>query len=257
VQDEWKNHGREVLKNLATKKIIKEIKPAEIMNSNGKAKPADLTNRIFEVEMIYDVLEFIKEAKYMDSLGVELSRNIQNLVLNENRYYFEINNLNYMLNEYNEIQNSFTSFEKKTIMSEFLKDLGKIIDEGTQKDWKSINKQTYILRCMGEINKINKTRLMVVKDLTTINAEVKSVYKLDIVTLQVECPSMADFMYIQNENIKMHNARLSARMDTIKNSCNIIEFIVRDYAKDKKDSRPEKDKNSNTKIYESLKMFKF
>jgi hypothetical protein len=33
--------------------------------------------------MIDDVLEFIKEAKYMDSLGIELSRNIQNLVLNE------------------------------------------------------------------------------------------------------------------------------------------------------------------------------
>lgn len=74
------------MKNLATKKIIKEIKPAEVISSTGKPKQADLTNRIFEVEMIYDVLEFIKEAKYMDSLGVELSRNIQNLVLNENRY---------------------------------------------------------------------------------------------------------------------------------------------------------------------------
>lgn len=133
-----------------------------------------------------------------------------------------------MLNEYNEIQSSFTSFEKKTIMSEFLKDLGKIIDEGTQKDWKSINKQTYILRCMGEINKINKTRLMVVKDLTTINSEIKSVYKLDLVSLQVEQPTMTDFMRNQTENINIHNARLAARMDTIKNSCNIIEFIVRD-----------------------------
>jgi len=47
-----------------------------------------------------------------------------------------------MLNEYNEIQRSFKSFEKKTIMSEYLKDLGKTIDEGTQKDWKSINKRT-------------------------------------------------------------------------------------------------------------------
>lgn len=75
-----------MLKNLATKKIIKEIKPAEVISANGKAKQPDQTNRIFEVEMIYDVLEFIKEAKYMDSLGVELSRNIQNLVLNENRY---------------------------------------------------------------------------------------------------------------------------------------------------------------------------
>lgn len=68
--------------------------------------------------MIDDVLEFIKEAKYMDSLGIELSRNIQNLVLNEYRYYEEISGLKYMLNEYNEIQRSFKSFEKKTIMSE-------------------------------------------------------------------------------------------------------------------------------------------
>jgi len=37
----------------------------------------------FEVDKIDDVLEFIKEAKYMDSLGIELSRNIQNIVLNE------------------------------------------------------------------------------------------------------------------------------------------------------------------------------
>jgi len=133
-----------------------------------------------------------------------------------------------MLNEYNEIQNSFKSFEKKTIMSEFLKDLGKIIDEGTQKDWKSINKQTYILRCMGEINKINKTRLMIVKDLTTINSEIKYIYKCDLVSLKVNMPSMADFMNNQNEHIKAHNARLTARMETVKNSCNIIEFIVRD-----------------------------
>jgi len=52
VQDEWKNHGREVLKNLATKKIIKEIKPAEVTGSNNKPKNPDQTNRIFEVEMI-------------------------------------------------------------------------------------------------------------------------------------------------------------------------------------------------------------
>lgn len=78
----------------------------------------DHTNRKFQVEMIDDVLEFIKEAKYMDSLGIELSRNIQNLVLNEYRYYEEISGLKYMLNEYNEIQRSFKSFEKKTIMSE-------------------------------------------------------------------------------------------------------------------------------------------
>jgi len=51
VQDEWKNHGREVLKNLATKKIIKEIKPADVI-VNGKTKKQDETNRIFEVEMI-------------------------------------------------------------------------------------------------------------------------------------------------------------------------------------------------------------
>ena len=81
---------------------------------------------------------------------------------------------------------------------------------------------------MGEINKINKTRLMVVKDLTTINTEIKSVVKLDLVSLQVEQPSMSEFINNQNENIKIHNARLTARMDTIKNSCNIIEFIVRD-----------------------------
>lgn len=54
MQDEWKNHGREVLKNLATKKIIKEItkKPAEVTGSNNKPKNTDQTNRIFEVEMI-------------------------------------------------------------------------------------------------------------------------------------------------------------------------------------------------------------
>lgn len=52
MQDEWKNHGREVLKNLATKKIIKEIKPDEVVIVNGKPKKQDLTNRIFEVEMI-------------------------------------------------------------------------------------------------------------------------------------------------------------------------------------------------------------
>jgi hypothetical protein len=152
-----------------------------------------------------------------------------------------------MLNEYNEIQNSFQLFEKKTIMSEFLKDLGKIIEEGTQKDWKSINKQTYIMRCMGEINKINKTRLMVVKDLTTINIEIKSIHKLDLVALKVNMPSMNEFMNIQNEQIKTHNARLTARMETVKNSCNIIQFIVRDYAKDKKDSKGEKDTKATGK----------
>jgi len=39
---------------------------------------------------------------------------------------------------------------------------------------------------------------------------------------------MAEFMNNQNEHIKAHNARLTARMETVKNSCNIIEFIVRD-----------------------------
>lgn len=51
VEREWKDHGREVLKNLSTKKIIKEIKPEEGSKS-AKDKHADLTNRRFEVEMI-------------------------------------------------------------------------------------------------------------------------------------------------------------------------------------------------------------
>lgn len=49
MEREWKDHGRDVLKNLSTKKIIKEIKSEE----NHKAgKHLDLTNRRFEVEMI-------------------------------------------------------------------------------------------------------------------------------------------------------------------------------------------------------------
>jgi len=46
------------LKNLSTKKIIKEIK-----DTHSKDKNLDHTNRKFQVEMIDDVLEFIKEAK--------------------------------------------------------------------------------------------------------------------------------------------------------------------------------------------------
>jgi len=48
-----------VLKNLSTKKIIKETKN----EFTGKDKNLDQTNRKFLVEMIDDVLEFIKEAK--------------------------------------------------------------------------------------------------------------------------------------------------------------------------------------------------
>ena len=78
VEAEWKQHGCDVLKNLATMKIIKELR-----DDQARDKGADQTNRRFAVEMIEDVLDFIKEAKYMVSLGIELSRNIQNLVLNE------------------------------------------------------------------------------------------------------------------------------------------------------------------------------
>ena len=38
-------------------------------------------------------------------------------------------------------------------------DLGRFIDEGTQKDWKSINKKTYIDRCTGEIKRSTKRGL--------------------------------------------------------------------------------------------------
>jgi len=66
VEKQWKEHGKGVLRDLSTKKIIKQT-----------------GTFTFEVDKIDDVLEFIKEAKYMDSLGIELSRNIQNIVLNE------------------------------------------------------------------------------------------------------------------------------------------------------------------------------
>lgn len=45
VEKEWKENGKNVLKNLSTKKIIK------------------VSGNSFEVDMIDDVLEFIKESK--------------------------------------------------------------------------------------------------------------------------------------------------------------------------------------------------
>jgi len=45
VEKEWKDNGKNVLKNLSSKKIIK------------------VKGDSFEVDMIDDVLEFIKEAK--------------------------------------------------------------------------------------------------------------------------------------------------------------------------------------------------
>jgi hypothetical protein len=162
-----------------------------------------------------------------------------------------------MLNEYNEIQRSFKSFEKKTIMSEYLKDLGKTIDEGTQKDWKSINKRTYIDRCTGEINKINKTRLAILKELNTINTSITYIWRLDLIKLATGKQSMQDFMSEMSEEIRTHNTTLTAQMEAIRAACNIIEFTIKTYQQQQSTSKSDKDPKTGLKMYESLRMFKF
>jgi len=162
-----------------------------------------------------------------------------------------------MLNEYNEIQRSFKSFEKKTIMSEYLKDLGKTIDEGTQKDWKSINKRTYIDRCTGEINKINKTRLAIVKELTTINNSILYIWRLDLIKLVTHRPSMQEFMTELSDEIRGHNTTVASQMEAIRAACNIIEFTIKTYQQQQSTSKSDKDPKAGLKVYESLRMFKF
>lgn len=206
VENEWKAHGKVVLKDLSTKKIIKP-------NSTQ-----------FEVDMIDDVLEFIKEAKIMDSLGVELSRNIQNIVLNEYRFYQEINGLNFMLSEWNDIQDSFNKFEKKTIMHRSLNDLSSTIREGTKKDWKSINKKTQIDKCKEQIDFHKKQTLIFVKELSIIKNAIHFIENLELIKLTYNKNSLNDFMTTNTEHIKNQNLQVFSMMETIKSACKMIEL---------------------------------
>lgn len=139
-----------------------------------------------------------------------------------------------MLSEWKEIKGSFDIFEKKTIMKHQLSDLGKIISEGVKKDWKSINKKTYIDKCTSEINKLNKTRLIIAKELTTINNTIISIENMKLVELNYNSESLDKFMNIQNNHMKNQNNEVTTSMENIKNACLVIEQTNNTNAKDKK-----------------------
>jgi len=156
-----------------------------------------------------------------------------------------------MLSEWNEINNSFNKFEKKTIMFRYIFDLSQTIKEGIKKDWKSINKKTYIEKCTQEINKINKIRLDISKQLNSINSYIKSIEELKLIEIVYEQESLAVFMNIQSKHINALNTTANSQILSIKTSCKIIENTLTNTDKVKSQEKLKEE------IFTNLRLFKF
>jgi len=156
-----------------------------------------------------------------------------------------------MLSEWNEINNSFNKFEKKTIMFIYIFDLSQTIKEGIKKDWKSINKKTYIEKCTQEINKINKIRLDISKQLNSINSYIKYIEELKLIDIIYEQDSLLTFMNAQNKHIKLQNSSANSQILSIKTSCKIIENTLTNTDKVKSQEKLKEE------IFTNLRLFKF
>lgn len=146
--------------------------------------------------------------------------------------------MKFMLSEWNAIQGSFNKFEKKTIMHHLLQELSLTIKEGTKKDWKSINKQTYITKCTTYIDKLNKTQLAITKEITTIDNSIHFIEKMEFINVNANMKSsLSQFMSIQNDQMKNITLQLGVHIEAIKAAAKVIEMTIKKSVLDSKDNK--------------------
>jgi dynein heavy chain, axonemal len=133
--------------------------PPDTANSIAASKPP---SEKIQVNFRQELKDIIKETKYLDKMNFPVPEAALNVALQEEKYYYLIENLHTMLRTYAAVTEPLDAAEKK-LLQNHLNELKRVMKPGfTRLNWNSLGIPEFIQRCTMEINKfssiVNQTR---------------------------------------------------------------------------------------------------
>nr|KAJ3423035.1 Dynein heavy chain 10, axonemal [Polyrhizophydium stewartii] len=122
-----------------------------------------------------ELRDIIKETKYLDKMNFAVPEAALNVALQEEKYYYLVENLNSMLKAYHAVMGPLDMAERK-LLHVHIAELKRIMKPGfTRLNWNSLGIPEFIQRCTLEINKfsslVNQTR----KNSSNINRTIEQI----------------------------------------------------------------------------------
>ncbi len=117
----------------------------------------------YKVNFTNELRMMIRESKYLDKMGFELSKTMLNIALQEKKYLIHIDKIRHMLAEYDEAVGNLKEVEKKLLRNRIQK-LNKYLEPGTKPiNWNSLSIEEFIQNCLTEIGHFRATYSRVTK----------------------------------------------------------------------------------------------
>eukprot|EP00842_Homolaphlyctis_polyrhiza_P003630 jgi/Hompol1/4268/HPOL_001758-RA len=143
--------------------------------ASGSGGVASATTERIAVNFRQELRDIIKETKYLDKMNFVVPEAALNVALQEEKYYYLVENLNSMLKAYHNVMDPLDAAEKK-LLHVHISELKRVMKPGfTRLNWNSLGIPEFIQRCTLEINKfsslVNQTR----KNSSNINRAIEQI----------------------------------------------------------------------------------
>lgn len=156
------------LQHLKRNILIKDSNTPESLNKGVFTAASTMPNKnVSQQEMITvnfrpELREIIKETKYLDKMNLAVPEAAMNVALQEEKYYFLVENLKTMLKSYHNVISLLDVSENK-LLHVHIAELKRIMKPGFSRlNWNSLGIPEYLQRCNHEITKfssiVNQTR---------------------------------------------------------------------------------------------------
>ena len=139
-------------------------------------------SRTYEVNFAPQLKVIIREAKYLDRIGMSnIPQTIINIALQEKEYIKYVDKLNQLLREYNNAIGNLKVVEKK-LLEKQIKKLNRWMDKGAENhNWFSLSIAEYIRDCRTAIDHFKETKSRVLQQAQNIEKNVMKIENAQLV----------------------------------------------------------------------------
>jgi len=150
-----------------------------ILGVEEKKKGQEFT--VYFVNFDPELRVTIREAKFLDRIGKQISPTITNIALQEKDYMRYIDKLQQLLRSYNNALSNLMPVERKLMQNE-IKKLKRFMDKGSENhNWFSLSIDQYIQECKVAIDSFNETKGIVVEYSKHIDMSVSNIEGAEII----------------------------------------------------------------------------
>jgi dynein heavy chain len=200
--------------------VVQHLKSAILREEDGR----------IVVNFNKDLQSVIREAKYLDRMGLPVPENALNVALQEEKYHEYIESLRVMLNHYHDVIKSLTPSEDELLRAKS-RNLEATIRFGFDPlNWNSLAIKEYMDKCTRHINEFSTLLKQVQMSASNIESVVISIMDAELVDpgdlLSREVPDMQEFYEVVERNRMATVEGLLKKYRTIKEQMGKIEGLV-------------------------------